>query len=163
MEAIMPTSKRYTRSNYKRFRREMYDLAVSLRDEDAAAMVRRAFARKARAYSPYVTPHAMSRAKNGTGGPFGELAMWAAAAELSELLLVREWLDATLDRIEAEKCARPMCLRTAVLRQQEADTAEDLEETRALLTGDFRPWIPALQTARAAMREVEIVAMREAR
>jgi len=158
----MPSNQRYLSGHVKPFRRDMFSLAVSIRD-DAPALVRRVFARKARVYQPYVKPHALSKAKNGSGGPFGQLPAWLAALELDELTQAREWVDAVFDRFEAERAQTPLCLRTAMLAQQEADTAEDLEESRAHMTGDYRPWMKAAQLARARMRVAEIAAARVGR
>jgi hypothetical protein len=154
----MPNN-RYTASNFKRFRREMFDLAVSLRDA-APEAVKRIYPRKARAYLPYIGANALSRArkKDGTGGPFGALPAWLAPLTPDELAAARAHVDAVFDRIEAEKCAAPLCLHSAMRAQQEADSAEDVEETAAHLSGDYRAWVVAVERQIAAARVAVVAA-----
>jgi hypothetical protein len=151
----MPNN-RYTASNFKRFPRELYNLTADLRDA-APDAVRRIYSRKARAYTPYIGPHALSRARNGDGGPFGALPAWLAPLTTDELAAARAHVDGVFDRIEAE-LATPVCLVSAMRAQQEADSAEDVEETAAHLSGDYRAWVVAVERQIAAARVAVVAA-----
>jgi hypothetical protein len=67
-------------------------------------------------------------------------------------------VDAVFDRIEAERYVEPVCLATAMRAQQEADSAEDVAETAAHLSGDYRAWVVAVERQIAAARVAVVAA-----
>lgn len=119
------------RSTVKRNPSELFRRAAFLRDEEASGWVRRVYSRPAKVYAPFISPNSLSRAKNGSGGPFGQLAMWLAGLDASELALARSYVDTVFDEYEIATIAA-VCPDEAMHAQQVSDMAEDVAESDAL-------------------------------
>lgn len=148
----MPTTKRRWTRRVNRFPDRAALVSDAVRESAVEMLDKRAgvFGRAAKCYRG-INRNSLSRARS-TGGPFTQSVLWAAALDRAELARLRTWYDTQFDLLEAELAGRDLCIRTALVAQQEADAMEDVAETRAHLTGDWQEWLRRAREAEATLR-----------